>query len=356
MLTLLPRTPLMSQTTEELIWGTMPDGTPVRRFTLTNQHGTRVSISEYGALLLSIETLDQKGASGIITLSYRTLDEALAGGVFGSVIGRFANRIDGGGFAIDGKRYDLTTVNEKTRVHIHGGEDGFHRQVWSGSSGRDAGGAFVTLKLTSPDGHEGYPGKVELEAVYRLTHDNSLRLSYRGTTDRPTHLNLTNHAYFNLAGAGDIRGHLLQMDCEEVLEIDERKIPTGRRLNVMDSPFDFRIGKAVGEDLESIPDGGYDHCFVIPEQNTVDKEEPVPFASLRDPVSGRTMTIATTMPGVQLFTANHFKNNPFPRWGGICFETQYFPDTPNKPDFPSSLLRPGETYHQVTVFRFGTKN
>jgi len=356
LLTFFPQNRLMSQTAEESIWGAMPDGTPVRRFTLTNPHGTRVSISEYGAILLSIETLDRKGTPGIITLSYGSLEEALAGGVFGSVIGRFANRIDGGGFTLDGKRYDLTSVNEKTRVHIHGGQDGLHRQVWSGTSGRDADGVFVMLKLTSPDGHEGYPGKVDLEVVYHLGHDNSLRLSYRGTTDKPTHLNLTNHAYFNLAGTGDIRGHLLQMDCEEVLEIDERKIPTGNRLKVAGSPFDFRTGKPVGKDLESIVDGGYDHCFVIPENMTAGKEKPAPFAWLSDPVSGRTMTIATTMPGVQLFTANHFKNNPFPRWGGICFETQFFPDTPNKPDFPSSLLRPGETYHHVTVFHFGTKS
>lgn len=341
---------------EESIWGRMPDGSPVRRFTLTNPHGTRVSISEYGAILLSIDSLDRDGNSGNITLSYKTLDEALSGGSFGSVIGRFANRIDGGGFSIDGTRYHLTSVNEKTRVHIHGGQSGFQRQLWNGLSGSDEGGSFVSLKLGSEDGHEGYPGKVEVEVLYRLTPDNTLRIEYRGTTDKPTHLNLTNHAYFNLATKGDIQGHLLEMTCAQVLEIDERKIPTGKRVTVEGGPFDFRSAKPVGQDLESIPDGGYDHCFVIPADKMGSSGEPVPFANLTDPVSGRTMAISTSKPGVQIFTANHFKGNPYPRWGGICFETQYFPDTPNQPDFPSSVLRPGETYYHVTEFHFGTAN
>jgi len=355
-LTLLPQNRLQAETAEESLWGRMPDGREVRRFTLTNTHGTRISISEYGAILLSIETTDRKGTPGTITLSYKTLEEALSGGVFGSVIGRFANRIDGGGFSIDGNRYDLVSVNEKTRVHIHGGQIGFQRQLWSGSCGTDAEGAFVALKLTSPDGQEGYPGKVDVEVVYRLMPGNTLRISYRGTTDKPTHLNLTNHAYFNLAGEGNVREHHLTLTCDQVLEIDERKIPTGRQLQVAGGPFDFLTAKPIGKDLESIADGGYDHCFVIPKNGKIKAGEPVPFAKLSDPGSGRTMEIASTKPGVQIFTANHFNNNPHPRWGGVCFETQFFPDTPNKPDFPSSLLRPGETYHHITEFRFGTEN
>ncbi len=353
-LTLLALNRMQAQTVEESIWGRMPDGSQVRRFTLTNPHGTRVSICEYGAILLSIESLDRYGNPGNITLSYKSLDEALAGGVFGSVIGRFANRIDGGGFSIDGNRYDLVSVNEKTRVHIHGGQNGFQRQVWNGAHGTDANGAFATLKLTSPDGHEGYPGELDLEVRYHLGNDNVLRISYRGTSDKPTHLNLTNHAYFNLGGSGDIRGHLLEMRCEQILEIDERKIPTGKLLTVSGGPFDFRVANPVGKNIGSVPDGGYDHCFVIPKNKEIKEGEPVPFARLSDPASGRTMEIATTKPGVQIFTANHFKGNPHPRWGGICFETQFFPDTPNQPDFPSSLLRPGETYLHVTEFRFGT--
>jgi aldose 1-epimerase len=307
---------------------------------------TRVVLAEYGALLVSVGTADREGEVGHVTLSYRSLEEALAGGVFGSVIGRFANRIGGGGFEIDGKRHELESVN-KDGVHIHGGATGFHRQLWKG----EATGAGVVFSLSSPDGHEGYPGKVEVSVTYTLTNDNILRLDYAGTTDRPTHLNLTNHVYFNLAGSGDIREHVLEMDCEQVLAIDPRKVPTGAFLDVAETPFDFREAKPVGREIESVEGGGYDHCFVVPRRDAA----LVPFATLADPVSGRTMEIATTKPGVQIFTANSFKGEPFPRWGAICFETQFFPDTPNRPEFPPSLLRPGEVYRHTTEFRFGVE-
>jgi aldose 1-epimerase len=334
----------------ESLWGTMPDGRPVRRFTLTNDQKTRVVLAEYGALLVSVETADQQGRVGPVTLSYRSLDEALAGGVFGSVIGRFANRIGGGGFTIDGKRSDLGSVNQDG-VHIHGGATGFHRQLWTGMAGSDAGSAKVVFSLASKDGHEGYPGNVSVSVTYTLTNDNRLRLDYAGTTDRPTHLNLTNHVYFNLAGGGDIREHVLRMDCAQVLAIDPRKVPTGAFLDVAGTPFDFRTAKPVGQDLGTVEGGGYDHCFVIPRGEH--GGGPVPFATLTDPSSGRRLTIASTKPGVQIFTANSFKGEPFPKWGGICFETQFYPDTPNQPGFPTSLLRPGETYRHTTEFQFG---
>jgi aldose 1-epimerase len=333
----------------ETIWGKMSDGREVPIWTLTNPQGTRVKVAAYGALLVSIETADQKGDLDNITLSYHSLDEALAGGVFGSVIGRFANRISDGGFTLDGQRHDLLSFNEKTRVHIHGGTRGFHRQLWSGTVGTDDSGAFITLTLISPDGDEGYPGRVEVAVTYRLGDDNVLRLDYRGKTDKPTHLNLTNHAYFNLAGSGDILAHQLAMTCGEVLEVDENKVPTGKILSVEGGPYDFRGGKVIGHDIGKVPDGGYDHCFVL-----AGKSELTAFATLTDPSSGRTMAIATTKPGVQIFTANHFKDNPHPRHGGICFETQFYPDTPNRPGFPSSVLRPGEEYRHTTEFRFGT--
>jgi aldose 1-epimerase len=333
------------------LWGTMPDGRPVRLFTLTNDQKTRVVLAEYGALLVSVETADRQGRVGPVTLSYRSLDEALAGGVLGSVIGRFANRIGNGGFTIDGTRYDLGSVNQDG-VHIHGGATGFHRQLWTGMAGSDAGAAAVVFSIASPDGHEGYPGKMEVSVTYTLTNDNVLRLDYAGTTDRPTHLNLTNHVYFNLAGGGDIREHVLRMDCAQVLAIDPRKVPTGALLDVAGTPFDFRVAKPVGEEIASVEGGGYDHCFVIPRR-AVGKSGPVPFATLNDPSSGRSLKIVTTKPGVQIFTANSFKGEPFPKWGGICFETQFYPDTPNQPGFPTSLLRPGETYRHTTEFHFG---
>jgi len=322
----------------------MTDGRPVRAFTLTNALKTRVVVAEYGALLVSVETADKEGRVGHTTLFYRSLDEALAGGVFGSIIGRFANRIGGGGFEIDGKRHDLESVN-KDGVHIHGGATGFHRRLWNG----EASSSSVTFSLSSDDGHEGYPGEVEVSVTYTLTDDNILRLDYKGTTNQPTHHNLTNHVYFTLAGSGDIRGHELEMNCTQVLAIDERKIPTGALTDVTGTPFDFREKKTVGRDIEAIEGGGYDHCFVIPRK----APSLVTFAKLGDPVSGRTLEIATTLPGVQIFTANSFKDNPHPRWGGICFETQFYPDTPNRPEFPTSLLRPGEIYRHTTEFRFG---
>ncbi len=334
----------------ESLWGTMPDGRPVRLFTLTNDLKTRVVLAEYGALLVSVETADQEGRVGQVTLSYRSFEEALGGGVLGSVIGRFANRIGGGGFTIDGKRYDLQSVN-KDGIHIHGGDTGFHRQLWTGVAGADSRSARAVFSLASPDGHEGYPGKVAVSVTYSLTNDNCLRLEYAGSTDRPTHLNLTNHVYFNLAGSGDIRSHVLEMTCDHVLAIDPHKVPTGRLLDVAKTPFDFRIAKLVGRDLATIEGGGYDHCFVIPRG----KDPLVPFARLWDPSTGRTLAMATTMPGVQVFTSNSFKGTPFPRWGGICFETQFYPDTPNRPEFPTSLLRPGETYRHITEFLFGVQ-
>lgn len=330
------------------LWGHLPDGRPVRAYTLTNTQGTRVVLAEYGALLVSVETPDREGRVGHVTLSYRSLEEALAGGVFGSVIGRFANRIGGGGFTIDGERHDLESVNGDS-VHIHGGKTGFHRQLWTSRVENDA----VTFSLSSEDGHEGYPGKVEVSVTYTLTNDSTLRLAYKGTTTRPTPLNLTNHVYFNLAGSGDIRAHELQMVCAEVLAIDARKVPTGAFLPVAGTPFDFRNTKTVGRDLESVEGGGYDHCLVIPRAPGATSPSLVPFATLRDPASGRRLVIATTKPGVQIFTANSFNGSPFPRWGGICFETQFYPDSPNRPEFPSCVLRPGERYEHVTEFRFG---
>lgn len=337
------------------VWGRLPDGREVRAFTLSNAQGIRVVVAEYGALLVSVETPDKEGRVGEVTLSYRSLDEALAGGVFGSVVGRFANRIGGGGFEIDGRRHELASVN-KEGVHIHGGATGFHRQLWKGAIEREGGVARVVFSLTSPDGHEGYPGEVEVSVAYELTEDGVLRLDYRGRTDRATHLNLTNHAYFNLAGTGDVRGHLLRLDCGRVLGIDRRKVPTGELVPVDGTPFDFREAKPLGRDLEAVEGGGYDHCFAIDAAaGDADGKGLKVFARLSDPVSGRVLEVATTKPGVQIFTANAFSGKPFPRWGGICFETQFFPDAPNRPEFPSSLLRPGEEYRHRTEFRFGVE-
>lgn len=333
------------------IWGKTPEGKEVRIYTIGNDHGTRVRVADYGALLVSIETRDKQGSVSDITLSYGSLDEALAGGVFGSVIGRFANRISGGGFSIDGERFDLDSVNPKTGVHIHGGKTGFHRQVWESTSGTEKGEPYVSFSLVSPNGHEGYPGTVEVQATYRLTADNALRIEYRGSTDAPTPLNLTNHVYFNLASSGDVADHLLEMTPVERLVVDDRQVPTGEVVPVFDSPFDLRRPTRLGDVLGEVEGGGFDHCFVIAQSSLA--KGPVVVAKLSHPESGRTMEVSTTKPGVQVYTANHFKGEPYPKWGGICFETQHFPDAPNQPTFPESVLRPKERYFHVTEFRFG---
>lgn len=333
-------------------WGELPDGREVKLFTLTNKQGTRVQLSDYGALLVSIETMDRSGKLADITLSYKSLKEALAGGVYGSVVGRFANRISGSGFTIDGTRYDLPSANPKTGVAIHGGKTGFQRQLWSTAGTMVDSIESIQFLLTSPDGHEGFPGTVNVSATYTLTESNELIIEYTGSTDKATHLNLTNHAYFNLAGGGDVLKHELEIQAAGVLELDDRKVPTGKILPVANTAFDFRTRKPVGRDIESIETGGYDHCFEIISFSNLGL---IRFAQLVDPESGRTMDVYTTKPGVQIYTANHFKGNPYPHWGGICFETQFYPDAPNQPGFDTSLLRPGEEYRHVTKFVFGVE-
>jgi len=315
---------------------------------------------EYGALLNRLELPDpddpDEGLRNVI-LSHPDLDAAVAGGLFGSIVGRFANRIDGGGFEIDGVRYDLESVNERTGVHIHGGRSGFHRRVWQGVPAPE--GDAVTLRYVSADGEEGYPGRVEVEVTYQLRADDVLRIDYRGTTDAPTHLNLTNHAYFNLAGGGDVQEHRLELEAPEVLELDERKIPTGRRLATAGTLFDYSGPARLGDRLGETPGGGLDHCFVLPEAPGGEDDAGAPplrrAASLVLAGAPWSLEVATSKPGVQIYTANHFSGDGesgHPQWAGIAFETQHFPDAPNQPDFPSSLLRPGEIYEHATEFRF----
>jgi len=350
---------------EVATWGRLESGEEVRSFVIRNASGLRAEIVEYGALLNRLELPAGDGGSLEAILSHPDLEAALSGGLFGSVVGRFANRIDGGGFEIDGRRYDLESVNERSGVHIHGGRTGFHRRVWHGKASPE--GDAVTMSYVSADGEEGYPGRVEAAVTYRLTPENVLRIEYAGTTDAPTHLNLTNHAYFNLASGGDVSEHLLALDAPQVLALDERKIPTGELLPTAGTLFDFREAARLGERLEAMPGGGYDHCFVLsetpgPEGFAAGSDPPAGDPSLRRaarlrlPGAPWALEVATSKPGVQIYTANHFSGEggagAYPKWAGIAFETQYYPDAPNRPAFPSSLLRPGDRYEHATEFRF----
>ena len=348
-----------AQSIEKFEFGTTVEGEAVDRFLLVNASGLRAEVMTYGATLLSLEIPDREGKLANITLNLGDFAAYEAGHpLLGSVVGRFANRIDTGGFTIDGVRHDLETVNAKTGVHIHGGKEGLASRLWQADP--IAGDDYTGVKFShvSPDGHEGYPGRVVLSVTYRLTNGDSLEIEYRGTTDKATHLNLTNHAYFNLAGAGSgvVLDHQLTLKADRILAFDERKIPHGDFVDVRGTPFDFRRGHSIGERIDQVEGGGYDHCFVLKEKPS---EELRPFARLEDPESGRVMEVATTQPGVQIYTANFLKpkfrspeGTPYGPHHGICLETQHFPNSPNVPSFPTTLVRPGEEYRELTVFSF----
>jgi len=338
----------------------MPNGDQVYRHTLVNDRGLRVTVMSYGATLVSVEVPDREGRLENITLSLDTFDAYLKGHpLLGSTVGRYANRIDTGGFTLDGKRHDLKTVG-KNGVHIHGGREGVQKLNWKPeSSGIGSDFAEAVFTHTSPDGHEGFPGQVELTATYRLTNDNELIIEYQATTTKPTHLNLANHAYWNLSGAGsgDVLHHQLTLNADQYLAIDQRKIPTGEYSGVAGTPFDFREPHTIGERIAQVEGGGYDHCFAINRKGKSNADL-VLCARVTDPLSGRVMDVLTTQPGVQLYTANYLspnlksKHGAYGKHHAICLETQHYPDSPNKPDFPSTLLRPGQVYKQTTVHRF----
>jgi aldose 1-epimerase len=343
------------------VFGHLSNGEEVVLITLRNRSGMEVSVMSWGATLLDVRVPDRQGKLDNVNLRLNSLEDYLAGHpMLGSTVGRFANRIDTGGFTIEGTRYDLGSVDPKTKVHIHGGKTGFHSQNWKlGKTWEEKGVSGFVLNLRSPDGHEGYPGNVDATARFSLDEENRLKLSYEATTDRATHVNLTNHSYWNLGGAksGTILGHILQLGASQVLEFDSRKVPTGKQFPVAGTPVDFRQPHPVGERIGQLPPG-YDACFTL----DADREKTPGFAArLEDPVSGRVMEIHTTAPGIQLYTANHlspklqYEGHSYAPQEGICLECQHFPDTPNHANFPSTLLLPGQVYRAEIVHRFSVK-
>lgn len=276
----------------------------------------------------------------------------------GATIGRFANRIDGARFTLDGREIKVT-ANSGTN-HIHGGRRGFASVVWrheQSGIGRDGPG--LTLSYLSREGEEGYPGNLKVTVTFTLTEDNELRLDYEATTDAATVVNLTNHAYFNLAGGGDVLGHVLWIAARRYTPADTRLIPTGEIAPVAGTPLDFTQPTAIGARIEQLKPrvNGYDHNFVLDSAG----DSRAPEARLIEPQSGRVMEVRTTEPGMQIYTGNHLNGKVagtggvvYPRHGGVCFETQHYPDSPNKPQFPSTVLRPGETFRSTTVFAFST--
>lgn len=344
------------------LFGTMPCGTPVYRYTLRNEAGMRVAILNLGGAVQSLCVPDREGKLADVVCGYDSVASYLGGdGYQGALIGRFGNRIAKGKFTLDGKDYSLYCNNNGN--HLHGGKVGFDHRIWDVTA-VDGENPTLTLHLLSPDGEEGYPGNLDVTVTYTLTADNRFMIRYVATTDQTTPLNLTNHSYFNLGGfaSGTVLNHELTMDADGFLETDAELIPTGTILPVAGTPFDFRKTKTIGadfyEDYEPLHlAGGYDHCMVFAGGET---KEPVLRATLRDPVSGRTMRMLTNQPCVQLYSGNFMKNPDYPFKGGysqhtqnaVCLETQHMPDSPNHENFTDCLLRPGEMYDYTTVYAF----
>ena len=315
-------------------------------YTLSNAFGFEVSITDYGGAITSLKAPDRHGTFGDIVLGFNTLDEYVNNPrYFGALIGRHANRIANGKFSLNRVEYQLPKNNGAN--HLHGGFKGFDKQVWNG---REDGNS-LHLSYFSKDGEENYPGNLEALVDFTLL-DNELRLDYHATTDRDTIVNLTNHSYFNLRGVGTILEHELTLNAESFTPVTEDLIPTGEIRAVAGTPMDFRKGKAIGSDIHH---GGYDHNFVL---NNWDGS--LKFAArLYEPVSGRVLEILTTDAGMQFYSGNFLdgsltgKNGVvYEKYAGLCLEPQHFPDAPNHPNFPSTVLRPGEAYHQTTVYRF----
>lgn len=338
-----------------VVFGAARDGSPIELFTLENGNGMVVRAMTLGATLTAVEVPDRAGKRENVTLYLETAEEYVQGHpCFGSVCGRYANRIAQGRFLLDGVEYRLARNNGPN--HLHGGIEGFHKRNWTAQTVEGDGYVGVRFSLQSPDGDEGYPGALTAAVTYRLTPDHRLEMDYEAVTDKPTVINLTNHAYWNLAGAGngDVLAHLLRICADRYLPVDATLIPLGPPASVEGTPFDFRQEKTIGRDIAET-NGGYDHCFVLNRKQEGALE---PCAVLRDPKSGRVMEVFTTQPGVQVYTANGLNGSlgaagkSYPKHGAVCLETQHFPDSPNRPEYPSTVLRPGEKYHQLTVHHF----
>lgn len=345
-------------------FGRLPDGREAQLYTLTNAHGASVRITNYGGIITSILVPDKNGRLSDVCLGYDSVAEYVTNKspYFGALIGRYGNRIARGRFTLEGKAYTLTT-NDGPNA-LHGGSVGFDKVMWAGTPSLSAAGdPTLTLTYTSPDGEEGYPGTLQVQAVYAWLPGNVLQLTFTATTDRATPISLTNHCYFNLAGAGhgDVLAHEVMINAKEFLPVDETLIPTGRLEPVAGSPFDFTTAKAIGRDLnlpnEQLRRGqGYDHCYVIANP----RGELSVMARVTEPTTGRTLTVSSTEPALQFYTGNFLDGSNLGKGGrrylhrgAFVMEPEHYPDSPNHPQFPSSILHPGQTYRHLMTFTFG---
>ncbi len=342
-------------------WGTTESGEEVKLFTLRNSAGTEITITDFGGRIVGIKTADKNGAFSDIALGCESLSGYLQKNPYlGASVGRFANRIAGGKFTLESQEYTLARNNGENS--LHGGVRGFDKVMWKHRHVPVEDGTALELTYVSRDGEEGYPGTLTAIVLFTLTESNELKLDYSATTDKPTVLNLTNHSYFDLRGepAGEIVEHRVMINADEFTPVNEHLIPTGEKRKVGGTPFDFRqpavIGARIDDDDEQLKLAiGYDHNFVI-------RGEGLRLAArVEDPKSGRVLEVHTTQPGMQFYTGNHLDGHVTGKGGvkynfryGFCVETQHFPDSPNQPQFPSAELRPGELFHQQTIFKFLT--
>lgn len=344
----------MKGTVQKVGFGKMPDGTEVELYTLTNGNGLIAKITNYGTIITELHVPDRTGKMADVVLGFDNLEQYLKGHpYFGCTVGRVANRIAKGQFTLDGKTYGLAVNNGPN--HLHGGIIGFDKKVWKAEP---QAGAAVKFSYTSPDGEEGYPGRLQVTVLMTLTDTNELRIDYAATTDKPTPVNLTNHSYFNLAGTGDVLNHELTILADYFTPSDANSVPTGEIKPVKGTPMDFTMSKPIGARLAQIKrePAGYDNNFVL---NSGGKKLALA-ARVYEPQSGRVMELSTTQPGVQLYTANYLDGSligkggvPYRQHSAFCLETQHFPDSVNKPKFPPIILRPGQTYRTTTVHKFG---
>jgi aldose 1-epimerase len=328
-------------------YGTLPDGTAVDAITFGHPESLELDVLTYGCIITSLAVPDASGLTANVVLGFDRLEQYVESSpYFGAIVGRYANRIADARFAIDGREHRLSP-NEPPH-HLHGGFKGFDKRVWAADVSNN--GAAIVFRRTSPDGEEGYPGALDVEVTYTVA-DRELRIDYHAATDAPTHVNLTQHNYFNLRGTGDALSHCLAINASTYLPVDETLIPTGEFAPVANSPFDFQESTALGLRLHSDHEqlkraGGYDHTFNLTHGGA---PLAVAAAMVLEPSSRRTLELRTTEPGVQLYSGRAVGHR------GFCLEPQHYPDSPNRPEFPATLLRPGERFRSTTIFSFGIR-
>ena len=349
-------------------FGSLADGTAVDLYTLTNATGVEMRVTNYGAIIVSLKVPDKAGALGDVVLGYNRVDDYVKDTpYFGAIVGRYGNRIGGATFTLDGQTYRLT-ANDGVNT-LHGGLKGFDKLVWTATPVERADGAALKLALTSKDGDEGYPGTLQLTVTYTLTDANALIVDYHAKTDKATPVNVTQHSYFNLAGegVGTIDGHVMQIYADRYTPVVKGLITTGELASVAGTPLDFRTPTPIGARITSTHPqmalgGGYDHNWVINRPSGMAADKLAPVLRVVEPTTGRTLEVESTEPGLQFYSGNFLdghhvgkSNRPYVKRAGFCVETQHFPDSPNKPDFPTTIVRPGTDYQSQTVFRFGVE-